>query len=79
MRVKRFPSCRVGVINIDIHRPIKRSDPRFVWFGLGINQRRQVFGPRQRRRIDHERTQVPPLVEEKQVRVIVRDDPPDVG
>jgi len=78
VRVQCFPSCRVGVFNINIYRAIERSDSRFVWFGLGINQRRQTFGPGQRRRIDHEWPQVALLVEEIKVRVIVRDDPADV-
>ena len=43
-----------------------------------MDQRRQVFGPGQRGWIEHERPQAALLVEEIEVRVIVRDEPPDV-
>jgi hypothetical protein len=43
-----------------------------------MDECRQVFGPWQRTRIDHERPEVALLVEEIQVGVIVRDEPADV-
>ena len=75
MRVQRFPAGRVRVFDVHVDGAI---EPRFVRFRVRTDQRCQVFGPCQGRRVDHKRSQVPLLVDEMQVRVVVRDDPPDV-
>ena len=78
MRVQRFPAGRVRVFDVHVDGAIERGKPRFVRFRVKTDQRRQVFRPCQGCRIDHKRPQAPLLVDEIQVRVVVRDDPPDV-
>jgi hypothetical protein len=76
--VQCFPPCRVGVFNVDIHRAVERSQPRCEWFRVEVDRRRQLSGPWRRGRIDDERSQMPVLVDQIQVRVVMRDQPSDI-
>ena len=78
VRVQRFPPGRVRVRDVHVHGAIEGSEPRLVWFPVEPDLRRQLVGPRRSGRIDHERSELALFVDEIQVRVIVRDDPPDV-
>jgi hypothetical protein len=76
--VQRLPAAGIRVIDIHVNGSVERSQPRCERFGVEVDGRRQLVGPRLGFRIDDERTQAPMLVQEIHVRVVVRHEPADV-
>ena len=73
--VQRFPSGRVYVRDVHVGRP---RQPGLERFGAQMNRRRQLRRPCQCRRIQNERLKPRVFVDEIEVRVVVRHEPPNV-